>query len=153
MGVRRRKRHSSEISVRCLITAVLHSAEPRLGASEYRTKEIEMGLKIKKGDQVVVLAGKDKGRQGKVIQTLPKESAVIVDGINMVTRHQRPKRTTRATPATQTGRIQKPAPLAAGKVMLVCPRCEKPSRVGHAVGEEGRRVRACKRCGELIDVS
>lgn len=112
-----------------------------------------MGLKIKKGDQVIVLAGKDKGRQGRVIQTLPKENAVIVDGINIVTRHQRPRRTTRSTPAAQTGRIQKPAPLATAKVMLICPRCGKPSRVGHAIGEGGRRVRACKRCGELIDVT
>jgi len=112
-----------------------------------------MGLRIKKGDQVVILAGKDKGRQGKVIQVLQQESAVIVDGINMVTRHQRPRRTTRSTPATQTGRIQKPAPLAAGKVMLVCPQCGKASRVGHAVGERGRRVRVCKRCGELIDAT
>ena len=112
-----------------------------------------MGLKIKKGDQVIVLAGKDKGRQGKVIQTLPKENAVIVDGLNMVVRHQRPRRTTRATPATQTGRIQKPAPLAIGKVMLVCPRCSEPTRVGSAIGEGGRRARACKQCHELIDVT
>lgn len=112
-----------------------------------------MGLRIKKGDQVIVLAGKDKGRQGKVIQTLPKENAVIVDNINLVTRHQRPRRTSRATPTTQTGRIQKPAPLAAAKVMLVCPRCGKPTRIGHSIGDEGRRVRVCKRCNELIDVS
>lgn len=112
-----------------------------------------MGLRIKKGDQVVVTTGKDKGRQGKVIQTMPKENAVIVDGINIVTRHQRPRQTTRSTPASQTGRIQKPAPLATGKVMLVCPRCGKPSRVGHTVGEGGRTVRVCKRCNELVDVT
>lgn len=112
-----------------------------------------MGLRIKKGDQVVVLAGKDKGRTGKVIQTLPKENAVIVDGVNVVTKHQRPKQVSRATAASQTGRIQKPAPLAAAKVMLVCPRCEKPSRVGSGVGEGGRHARICKRCGELIDVT
>ena len=112
-----------------------------------------MGLKVRKGDQVVVLAGKDKGRQGKVIQTLPKEDAVIVDGINIVTRHQRPRRTTRSTPAAQTGRIQKPAPLPTSKVMLVCPQCGKPSRVAREIGEGGRRVRMCKRCGELIDVT
>ena len=115
-------------------------------------KEIDMGLKIKKGDQVMVITGKDKGRSGKVLRTLPDASAVIVEGVNMVTRHQRPRRTTRSTPAAQTGRIQKPAPLATGKVMLICPRCDKPSRVGHAVAEGGRRVRACKQCGELIDV-
>jgi large subunit ribosomal protein L24 len=112
-----------------------------------------MGLKIKKGDQVVVLTGKDKGRQGKVIMTSPQDKTVIVDSINMVTKHQRPKRTTRATPNAQTGRITKPAPLAIGKVMLVCPRCGKPSRVGHGIGEGGHHVRTCKKCGEQIDVS
>ena len=110
-------------------------------------------LRIKKGDQVVVLAGKDKGRQGKVIQTLPKDNSVIVDGINIVTRHQRPRRATRATPGTQTGRIQKPAALSISKVMLICPRCGKPSRVGHAAGEGGHRVRVCRRCNELIEVT
>ena len=112
-----------------------------------------MGLKIKKGDQVVVLAGKDKGRSGKVIQTLPKESAVIVDGVNIVTRHQKPRSTNRATPATQTGRIQKPAPLAISKVMLVCPRCGKPSRIGHEIEKDGQKARVCKKCNEVIDVA
>ena len=111
-----------------------------------------MGLRIKKGDQVLVIAGKDKGRQGKVIQTIPEKNAVIIDGVNMVTRHQRPKRTTRSTPASQTGRIQKPAPLGVSKVMLICPRCGKPSRVGHGIGESEHRVRTCKKCSELIDV-
>lgn len=110
-----------------------------------------MKLGIRKGDQVVVVAGKDKGRQGKVIQMLPKDAAVIVDGINMVTRHQRPRRATRSTPATQTGRIQKPAPLAIGKVMLICPHCSKPTRIGHGIGEGQRRVRKCQQCEELID--
>lgn len=112
-----------------------------------------MGLKIKKGDQVMVLAGKDKGKKGKVLQTLPKEKAVIVEGVNIVTKHQKPQQSTRATPNTQTGRIQKPAPLTAGKVMLVCPHCGKPTRVGSAIGEQGRRVRTCKKCGELIEGS
>lgn len=112
-----------------------------------------MGLKIKKGDQVVVLAGKDKGKTGKVLTALPKLQKVVVEGRNMVTKHQRPQRTTRATPQTQTGRITMPAPMAAGKVMLVCPRCEKPTRVGHGVGEDKHVVRVCKKCGELIDVS
>lgn len=111
-----------------------------------------MGMKIKKGDEVIVLAGKDKGATGKVIHTFPKEGTVIVDGVNIVTRHQRPRRTTRATPQTQTGRIQKPAPLAVGKVMLICPRCGKPTRVGHTIAEGNKRVRACKKCGEIIDM-
>lgn len=111
-----------------------------------------MGLRIKKGDQVIVLAGKDKGKSGKVIQTLPKENTVIVDGINMVTKHQKPRQT-KAPTSAQTGRIQKPAPLASAKVMLVCPRCGKPSRVGHTVGEGGHHVRSCKKCNELVDVA
>ncbi len=112
----------------------------------------ETAMKIKKGDQVIVLAGKDKGNRGKVIQTVPKESAVIVEGANIVTRHQKPGRTTRATPQTQTGRITKPAPLAIGKVMLICPRCDKPTRVSRSVSDRGKRVRVCKLCGEFIDV-
>jgi len=112
-----------------------------------------MGLKIKKGDQVVVLAGKDKGKTGKVIAALPKKHTVIVEGRNVVTKHQRPQRTTRATPQTQTGRIQMPAPMAVGKVMLICPRCEKPTRVSHNIGTENNLVRVCKKCGELIDAS
>jgi large subunit ribosomal protein L24 len=117
-------------------------------------KEIlDMGLRIKKGDQVLVLAGKDKGKKGKVIQTMPKDNAVIVDGVNVVTRHQKPRQTNRATPTAQTGRIQKPAPLCAAKVMVICPRCDKPSRLGSGVGEGGRHARVCKRCGELVDVT
>ncbi|MHB0999756.1 MAG: 50S ribosomal protein L24 [Armatimonadota bacterium] len=114
-----------------------------------------MGLKIKKGDQVVVLTGKDKGKGGKVISAQPKDHTVIVEGRNIVTKHQKPKRTTRATPQTQTGRIQMPAPMAISKVMLICPRCEKPSRVGHTektVDNKIIQVRVCKKCGEEIDV-
>lgn len=110
-----------------------------------------MKMKIRKGDQVTVLAGKDRGSRGKVIQTLPEEGSVIVDGLNMVTRHQKPRRATRSTPQTQTGRITKPAPLAIGKVMLVCPRCDEPTRVGRGISEGGKPARVCKRCGELVD--
>ena len=119
--------------------------------SKSAMEEAAMKLKVKKGDEVIVLAGKDKGSRGKVIGTFPKEGTVIVGGVNMVTRHQRPRRTSRAMPQTQTGRIQKPSPLEIGKVMLICPRCEKPTRVAHAISEGGRRVRSCKKCGELID--
>lgn len=110
-----------------------------------------MTLKIKKGDQVIVLAGKDKGKSGKVLRAMPDDNTVLVEGRNMVTKHQKPGQTTRATPQTQTGRIQKPAPLAAGKVMLICPHCSKPSKIGSGTGEDGRKVRACKKCGELIE--
>ena len=111
-----------------------------------------MKMRIRKGDQIIVLAGKDKGNKGKVIHTFPDKGQVVVDGVNVVTKHQRPRQSskTRATPQTQTGRITKPAPLAAGKVMLVCPRCGDPSRVGSEL-VEGKHVRVCKRCHEYID--
>ncbi len=112
-----------------------------------------MKMRIRKGDQVIVLAGKDKGSKGKVLQTFPDKGEVIVEGVNMVTRHQKPRQSTktRATPQTQTGRITKPAPMAIGKVMLVCPRCGEASRVGSEITED-KRVRVCKRCHEYIDV-
>ena len=111
-----------------------------------------MKMRIKKGDQVMILAGKDKGNKGKVLQTIPDKGEVIVEGINMVTKHQKPRQSTRgrATPQMQTGRITKPAPLSIGKVMLICPRCGDPSRVG-SESVEDKHVRTCKRCHEFID--
>lgn len=120
---------------------------------ECTAEEIIMKLKIKKGDEVVVIAGRDRGKRGKVISALPKANAVIVEGANIVTKHRRPQRATRATPQTQTGRITMPAPLAIGKVMLICPRCDKPTRIGHDVDKDNQIVRRCKKCGELIDIS
>lgn len=114
-----------------------------------------MGLNIRKGDEVVVLAGKDKGKSGKVITAIPKKSTVIVDGVNIVTKHQKPRQMnqSRAMAQTQTGLIKKPAPLAVAKVQLICPGCGKPTRVGHADGADGRSLRTCKKCGEMIDQS
>jgi large subunit ribosomal protein L24 len=112
-----------------------------------------MGLKIKKGDQIMVIAGRDRGKHGKVIQTIPADRTVIVDGVNVVTKHQRPRAATRATPATQTGIIKKPAPLDISKVALICPRCDKPSRVGHELEPSGEKIRICKRCGSPVDAS
>lgn len=111
-----------------------------------------MAFSIRKGDQVVVLSGKDKGSTGKVIEMIPEKGAVIVDNVNMVTRHQRPRQTSRPGVAAQTGRIQKPAPLPVGKVQLICPQCDVKTRVGHGVTSEGRRVRLCKKCGKDVDI-
>lgn len=102
-------------------------------------------LHVKKGDTVIVLSGKDKGQQGKIIQAMPKKSKVIVEGINKVKRHTKPSQK-----APQGGILTKEAPLHVSKVMVVCPACKKPTRTGKKlVGE--RYVRACKKCGELID--
>lgn len=108
-------------------------------------------LKIRKGDTVEVIAGKDRGKRGKVIHTFPRENRVLVDGINIVVRHQKPRPASRATPQTQTGRVEKPAPLHVSKVMLVCPRCNQRTRIAISVTTDGKRVRTCKKCKEYID--
>lgn len=102
-------------------------------------------LHVKKGDTVVVLSGKDKGKQGKIIEAQPKHGKVIVEGINKVKRHTKP-----SLKAPQGGILTKEAPLNACKVMLVCPACNKPTRIAHK-DVNGKNVRACKKCGEVID--
>ena len=102
-------------------------------------------LHVKKDDTVVVLSGKDKGKQGKVIQALPKKAKVVVEGVNKVKRHTKPNQD-----VPQGGIITKEAPFFASKVMLVCPACGKATRVAHK-DVNGKSVRACKKCGEVID--
>ncbi len=102
-------------------------------------------MKIKKGDTVQVISGKDLGRKGKVIRALPKANKVVVEGINRVKRHQKPSRT-----VPQGGIINIEAPLNASNVMLVCSKCNEPTRVGMALLETGK-ARKCKKCGEIID--
>lgn len=105
-----------------------------------------MKLKVKKGDTVQVIAGKDIGKKGKVLATLPKEGKVIVDAINIVKKHTRP------SPDNPQSRIvEKPAPLAASNVMLVCPGCNLPTRVGISRDGQGTASRVCKRCERTID--
>lgn len=108
-------------------------------------------LKIRKDDLVEVIAGKDRGKRGKVIRTIPRENRVLVDGVNLVTRHQKPRRVSRATPQTQTGRVVKPAPLHVSKLILVCPRCNHSTRIAVSFTQDGKRVRTCKKCKEYID--
>ena len=119
-----------------------------------RKTQFQGKLRLRKGDEVIVLAGKDKGKRGKIIQTIPAVGKVIVDGVNIVTRHQRPRMTGRATPKTQTGTIKKPAPMDVSKVMIICPRCGHPTRIGvQVVKERNIKARICRRdkCGEFID--
>ena len=101
-------------------------------------------MNIKKDDVVVVLSGKDKGKQGKVLSVDPKAGKVVVEKINMVSRHQKPRKQ-----GEEGGIIQKEAPLYACKVMAVCPKCNKATRVAHKV-EGGKKVRVCKHCGAEI---
>ncbi|MDO8588639.1 MAG: 50S ribosomal protein L24 [Armatimonadota bacterium] len=118
-----------------------------------RKAQFQGKLRLKKGDEVIVLAGKDKGKRGKIIQTIPDEGKVIIDGVNIVTRHQRPRMTGRATPKTQTGTIKKPAPLAGGKVMLICPHCSKPAKTTIHLVEDGGKTRVCKLCHQTVDAT
>ncbi|MEJ7791543.1 MAG: 50S ribosomal protein L24 [Gaiellaceae bacterium] len=118
-------------------------------------------LKIKKGDLVQILAGKDRGKQGRVLEARPSDRRVIVENLNVITRHTRPKplRDSSRMGGTQMapgGRIEKAAPVDVSNVMLVCPICKLPSRVGMKEKEikgEIVRVRVCKRdgCGQEID--
>jgi large subunit ribosomal protein L24 len=120
-------------------------------------------LRIKKGDLVMVISGKDRGKTGRILRAIPKKNQVIVEGVNLVTRHQKARQTGRPGRAgvqqiQEGGRIQKPAPLYVPKVMLVCPQCNRPTRVGYAYREgnekpAARKYRVCKHpdCGKQID--
>ena len=101
-------------------------------------------MNVKKNDTVVVLSGKDKGKQGKVLSVDPENRKVVVEKVNMASRHQKPRKQ-----GDEGGIIQKEIPLYASKVMTVCPKCNKPTRVAHKV-EGGKKVRVCKHCGAEI---
>ncbi len=105
-----------------------------------------MGLKIKKSDKVIVLSGKEKGKQGRILSIIPKKNRVIVERVNMIKRHMKPSRQ-----YSQGGIIEKEGTLHISKIMLVCPRCQKPSRISNHILDDGRKVRLCKRCKEVID--
>lgn len=109
-------------------------------------------LNLKKGDEVIVLSGKDKGKRGKVIQTLPEEGKIIVDGVNVMTRHQRPRSAgSRAMVKQQLGEMQMPLGIPLGKVMLICPKCSKETRMSRVMATDGAWVRRCRKCNELVD--
>ena len=104
-------------------------------------------LHVKTGDRVVITAGKDKGKQGNIKKAIPTDGQVIVEGANMITK------ATKANPAygVQGGLIKKEAPIDSSNVMIICPACEKATRVAHKI-VDGKKVRVCKKCGESLDV-
>lgn len=102
-------------------------------------------MNIKKNDTVIVLSGKDKGTKGKVLVAMPKDNKVIVEGVNVATCHTKPRKQ-----GEQGGRINKEGTINVSNVMLVCPKCNKATRVGHAVVGD-KKVRVCKKCGKNID--
>jgi len=101
-------------------------------------------MNVKKNDTVVVLSGKDKGKKGKVLSVNPEAGKVLVEGVNVASRHQKPRKQ-----GEEGGIIKKETPLYACKVMTVCPKCDKPTRVAHSV-VDGKKVRVCKHCGAEI---
>ncbi|MFH0913840.1 MAG: 50S ribosomal protein L24 [Chloroflexota bacterium] len=103
-------------------------------------------MKIRKNDTVLVTRGKDKGKKGKVRFAYPRKGQVMVEGVNFIKKHMRPVRQVR-----QAGIIEREAPLEVANVMLVCGKCNKPTRVGLRFLEDGRKVRFCRTCNEVID--
>ena len=103
-------------------------------------------MHVKKGDTVVVITGKDAGKKGKIIEVNTKDNRVVVEGVNIVKRHSRP---TQKLP--QGGIVEKPAPIASSNVMIYCPKCAGPKRIGKQFLDTGKKVRICKKCGETLD--
>lgn len=105
-----------------------------------------MAAKVRKNDTVQVIAGRDKGKQGKVTRVLPMEDRVVVDGLNIRKRHARARRA-----GEQAGIVEFPAPLHISNVAVVCAKCGRPTRVGFRALSDGTKVRFCKRCDEVIE--
>ena len=103
-------------------------------------------MKIRKNDTVLVIIGKDRGKKGKVRFAYPRNDKVIVEGVNMIKRHSRARGAAR-----QAGIIELEAPLHVSNLMLICAKCDKPTRVGFSVLDDGKRVRTCRACHEIID--
>ena len=104
-----------------------------------------MNLHVKKGDTVVVIAGKDKGHKGKILWATPKDERIVVEGANMIVRHTKPRGANQ-----QGGRINKEGTMHVSNAMLVCGKCNKPTRVAHQI-KDGNKLRVCKKCGKPID--
>jgi large subunit ribosomal protein L24 len=105
-------------------------------------------LDLAPGDPVVVVAGKDRGKHGEVLRTLPRDGKVVVRGVNILKRHTKAGRSAGGNRAIQGGIVDFEAPLAYSNVMLVCPSCNRPTRIRHTVLESGNKVIECVKCGE-----
>jgi len=101
--------------------------------------------KFKKGDTVVILAGKNKGRQGQILRMLPVKNRLVVERVNMIKRHQKP------TQVGQGGIIEKEASIHISNVAIVCPKCSTGVKIGYKFHDDGKKVRVCKSCGEELD--
>lgn len=102
---------------------------------------------FKKNDQAIVIAGKEKGKSGKILSMISKKECVLIEKVNFVKRHSRPSAKNR-----QGGIIEKEAPIHISNVMILCSKCNSPVRIGRKTLEDGKKVRYCKKCGEFIDL-
>jgi len=105
-------------------------------------------MKVVKNDTVLVVSGNYKGKKGKVLKVFPKEHRVIVEGVNFIKRHTRPSQKNQ-----KGGIIEKEASIHVSNLMVVCPKCNAPSRLGRKVLEDGKRIRICRSCGEMLVTS
>jgi large subunit ribosomal protein L24 len=103
-------------------------------------------MKIRKNDNVLVVTGKDKGKRGRVRFAYPKKDRVLVEGVNFIKMHSRAR-----AQMSQAGIVEREAPIDVSNVMLVCSRCNRPVRIGFRKLEDGRKVRICRSCGEVVD--
>jgi large subunit ribosomal protein L24 len=97
--------------------------------------------KLRKGDKVKVIAGNDRGREGEVVRVYPQEGRILVKGVGMITRHQRPTQRQR-----EGGIIEREGTIPMNSVLVICPECDKPTRVGFQIAETGEKLRLCKQC-------
>ena len=105
-----------------------------------------MGLSIKKNDTIVVLSGKEKNKRGRVLSVYPLKEQVLVEKVNVIKRHMKPSKK-----YAQGGIIEREAPLHISNIMLLCPKCNKPTRVGNTMLQTGKKVRVCRKCREVMD--
>ena len=106
-------------------------------------------MNVRSGDTVEIIVGdvENRGKRGKVVVADPKSNRVIVEGLNLVTKHRKPR-----SAQEQGGKVERPRMVDVSNVALVCPKCNKTTRVAHVLGENGKYLRACKKCGAVIDV-
>jgi len=105
-----------------------------------------VGLGIKKNDTVLVIRGDEKGKKGRVKAVQMEKNRLFVESVNMIKKHMKPSKK-----QTQGGIIEKEAPIHRSNVMLLCSKCNKPTRIGHNILENGNKIRVCKKCGEVIE--
>ena len=103
-------------------------------------------MQIRKNDSVMVISGKEKGKTGKVLRVLPKQDSVLIERLNLVKRHSRPR-----GPKQPGGIMEKEASIPVSNLMIMCDKCNAPVRIGHKILNDGGKIRICRRCGEALD--